>query len=160
MRFILSLLMIISMTKECNNNRHSEPVASEIDTEISSEANQSEANITFDYSAISRGTYYKFIITHKTISVQRDLNSEAILKPCSKAEWSKLMSAMKTIDLKNISELKAPTQTRFYDGAAAAQLKVIFKDTTFETQSFDHGTPPKAIEAFVNDILSLCENVE
>ena len=160
MKFILSLFMVISMAKECTNNRQSEPVSSDINTENSSEANQSEENITFEYSAISRGTYIKYIITKKTISLQKDLNSETVLKPSTQANWNKLLSSMKTINLKNISELKAPTKTRFYDGAATAQLKIILNDTTFETQSFDHGTPPKAIEAFVKDILSLCENIE
>ena len=160
MKFIISLLIIVSLAKECNNNRHSEPVASEINTENSSEANQSEDHITFDYSAISKGTYIKFVITKKTISFQKDLNSETVLKPCNEADWNKLMSSMKTIDLKHIGALKAPTEKRFYDGAATANLKITVNNTTYESQSFDHGTPPTEIEGLIAAILSLAENIE
>jgi len=100
------------------------------------------------------------VITRSTILVQKDSNSKAISKACSKEDWSQLMNLLNAIDLKNISKLKAPTQARLYDGAATAQLIIKQDNNTFETNSFDHGNPPKEIEALVQEILSMSENIE
>ncbi len=134
------------MSKECNNN--------------SSENNKSQEDITFEYSALSRGFYNRVVITHLTISVQKDRNSEAVTKTCKKDDWSKLMNLLNTIDLKGISKLQAPTQARLYDGAAIAQLTITQNNVLFETNSFDHGKPPLEIETLVNKILSLSEKIE
>jgi len=117
-------------------------------------------NIIIEYSAISRGFYNYVVITSGTILVQKDRNSEPISKICSKEEWAKLMEQFKTIDSENLSKLDAPTKAHQYDGAAIAQLKIIVDNVTYETVSFDHGTPPKEIEALVKEILSISENIE
>lgn len=117
-------------------------------------------NIIIEYSAISRGFYNYVVITSGTILVQKDRNSEPISKICSKEEWAKLMEQFKTIDSENLSKLEAPTKAHQYDGAAIAQLKITVDSITYETVSFDHGNPPKEIEAFVNEILSISENIE
>ena len=136
------------MSKECNNNSNS------------SEINQSKEHITFEYTALSRGLYNRVVITHKTILVQKDRNSKAISKICSKDDWLKLMNLLNAIDLKNISKLEAPTQARLYDGAAIAQLTITQENASFKTNSFDHGKPPLEIEVLVKKILSLSENTE
>ena len=61
------------------------------------------------------------------------------------------------INLEEIPNLKDPTQKRFYDGAAIADLKIRFEDKNYETTQFDHGFPPKEIEEFVNKIVSLAK---
>jgi len=139
--------MILFISKECNNKN-------------SSEIYKSQENITFEYTALSRGLYNRTVITHSTILVEKDRNSEAVTKTCSKDDWPKLINLLHAIDLKNISKLEAPTQARLYDGAAIAQLTITKKNAVFETNSFDHGKPPKEIEALVKKILSLSENIE
>lgn len=160
MKFLLSLFIMVLMIKECDKSTDSISTSPEDNIEKTSEVNQIQKNITLEYTAISRGTYNHVVITNKTILVQKDRNSEAILKTCSKDDWSKLLNALNTIDLKGISKLKAPTQARLYDGAATAQLIIMKENNTFETNSFDHGNPPKEIEALVKDILSMSENIE
>jgi hypothetical protein len=59
--------------------------------------------------------------------------------------------------LDSLPKLKAPTEKRFYDGAAIANFKITFKDSTYETTSFDHGFPPKEIKKFVNKINSFAK---
>jgi hypothetical protein len=44
-----------------------------------------------------------------------------------------------------LKDLKIPTEKRFYDGAAIANLKIIYKGVN-ETPSFDHGSPPYEIK--------------
>ncbi len=148
MKFLFSLIIILFISKECNNNSNS------------SEINQSKEHITFEYTALSRGLYNRVVITYKTISVQKGRDSEAVTKICDKKDWSALMGLLNTIDLKNISKLEAPTQARLYDGAAIAQLTITQENASFKTNSFDHGKPPLEIEALVKKILSLSENIE
>jgi len=147
MKFLFSLFITVLMSIECSNGKNTTTT-------------NSEDNITFEYTAISRGTYNRTVITHSTILVKKGRNSKAISKACSKDDWSKLMNLLNAINLKNISKLEAPTQARLYDGAAIAQLTITQENVSFETNSFDHGKPPKEIEALVIKILSLSENIE
>ena len=64
------------------------------------------------------------------------------------------------MDIEQIPNLKAPTENRFFDGAAIANLKISYKGTIYESASFDHGNPPKEIEPLVKEILSISENIE
>jgi hypothetical protein len=113
-----------------------------------------------EYSAISRGSYYKVIISPHYISVQSDPQAQAVTKNCSDSDWSRITHALNTLTLEQIPELKAPSEDRFFDGAATAQLRIIIEDKIFESQGFDHGKPPEAIEGLVKEILSLSENIE
>ena len=160
MKFLFSLFIIVTITKECNKNNDSMPTNPVDDIEEFSETNQLQENITFEYSAISRGFYNKVTITSLAILIKKDRNSKAISKACSKDDWFELMSLINTINLKTISNLEAPTEARFYDGAAIAQLIITQENTSFETNSFDHGKPPVEIETLVKKILSLSENIE
>ncbi len=117
-------------------------------------------NYTFEYSAISRGFYKLITITKKEITVINKRNSKPIIKICSDSNWENLINSLKTVDIKNIPNLKAPTENRFFDGAAIANLKITYNGTTYETASFDHGHPPKEIESLVKEILSISENIE
>ncbi|MCK5401029.1 MAG: hypothetical protein KAJ28_05290 [Flavobacteriaceae bacterium] len=160
MKFLISLIAIAFLTKECDKNKDS-LVTSPVDTiETISEVNKLQESITFEYTAISRGMYYHIVITNSTVSVKKNSNSKGIYKACSKEDWSKLIDELNTIDLKNISKFEAPTQARLYDGAATAQLIIMQDKATFKTNSFDHGKPPLEIEALVKKILSLSENIE
>jgi hypothetical protein len=51
-----------------------------------------------------------------------------------------------------LETLKAPTEKRFHDGAAIANLKVTYQDKSFQTEAFDHGNPPEAIKKIVDKI--------
>jgi hypothetical protein len=51
--------------------------------------------------------------------------------------------------------LEAPTSLRNHDGAAIATLGVSKDKEETISNSFDHGHPPKAIEALVNKVLSI-----
>ena len=62
------------------------------------------------------------------------------------------------IELDKMPTLKDPTQKRFYDGAAIANLKdTLSKIKTMKQLDFDHGFPPAEIEKLVNKIVSLAK---
>lgn len=122
----------------------------------SARAQDIEATV-IEYTANSRGFYQKIMLKNQMLTVSKDRNGNDKLVPkkLSDAEWKELVTCFKTVDLDSLSKLKAPTEKRFYDGAAIANLKITFKDKAYETTSFDHGFPPKEIKKFVNTITSL-----
>ncbi|MFD0834527.1 META domain-containing protein [Mariniflexile aquimaris] len=119
-----------------------------------------EESISFEYSAHSRGTFKHIIISKKQFSIQNNRGDVPLVKKSNQAHWNTLLKASKPIDIEAIPNLKAPSEKRFYDGAAIANLKIIYKGKTFETPSFDHGNPPKEIAELVKEILSISENIE
>lgn len=112
-----------------------------------------------EYTANTRGFYQKITVKNQmvTVSKDRDGNDKPVPKKISDAEWKDLLDCFETMELDSLPQLKAPTEKRFYDGAAIANLKITFKDKAYETDSFDHGFPPKEIKKFVNTITSLAK---
>ncbi|MDO5978535.1 hypothetical protein [Flavivirga spongiicola] len=125
-----------------------------------SESKINQNAISFEYSTQSRGKYKNIKISKKNISVVNKRATPPHTKTCSETHWNKLLKALKSIDVENIPNLKAPSENRFFDGAAIARLKIIYDGTAYESQSFDHGNPPKEIEVLVKEILSTSENIE
>ena len=76
----------------------------------------------------------------------------------SEKDWNELIGYFEAINLDSLPTLKAPTEKRFYDGAAIADLKVTYKDKTYQTEAFDHGYPPEAIKKLVDKINSFAKN--
>ncbi|MBU3820849.1 META domain-containing protein [Flavobacteriaceae bacterium XHP0103] len=125
-------------------------------------ANKQEVSdsIAFNYSAISRGTFLKININDSTVIVVKSRKDKPISKPLSEESKEKLKALLNTINLDSLSQFKDPTQARFYDGASIGTLEISKNGNTYESTNFDHGTPPKEIEALVKEILSISENVE
>lgn len=79
------------------------------------------------------------------------------LQKLSKSDWNSLLDLLSKVDAEKIKDLKAPSEKRFYDGAMIAGLKVIYKDKTYESASFDHGNPPAEIKDLVNKIIEVSD---
>ncbi len=127
---------------------------------LSSIKENTNQSVSFEYTAQSRGPYKCIIINKKTISIVSKREGKPNTKTCSEADWNNLMKVLKTIDVENIPSLKAPSEDRFFDGAAIGNLKITYNGTVYESQSFDHGNPPKEIATLVKEILSISENIE
>lgn len=109
-----------------------------------------------EYVANSRGFHQRIIIQNQTFSISNDRSEtvKPVITKISKADWKILITEFQKINLEELHILKAPTEKRFYDGAPIANLKVIYKGKTYETQAFDHGFPPAKIKKLVNKINS------
>ncbi len=142
MKFLFILLILVFVDNRC------------------SESNIKEEALSIEYLAQSRGVYKNIKINKKNISLKDKRDSPALSKTCSEAHWNNLLEAIKPVNVENIPNLKAPSENRFFDGAAIARLKVIYNGNTYETQAFDHGNPPKEIASLVKQILSISENIE
>ncbi|WP_310558460.1 hypothetical protein [Flavobacterium sp.] len=112
-----------------------------------------------EYTANTRGFYQKVTIQDQMVSVSKDRsgNDKPVAMKISDEEWKELVGYFETLDLDNLATLKAPTEKRFHDGAAIANLKVVYKDKTYKTEAFDHGIPPIEIKKIVDKINSFAK---
>jgi hypothetical protein len=110
-----------------------------------------------EYTANTRGFYQKIVIQNQIILVSKDRNETQMPagKKISDADWKILLTEFQKLDLEKLPELKGPTEKRFYDGAAIANLNITYKDKTYESLPFDHGFPHADIAKFVNKINAL-----
>ena len=123
----------------------------------SKEAQNDLANAEIVYTANTRGFYQKITIQNHEVFVNktRGEESKGDATKISDADWNALISEFNKVDLEVLPNLKAPTEKRFYDGAAIADLKITFKGKTFGTTNFDHGFPPMEIQKLVEILNSL-----
>jgi hypothetical protein len=112
-----------------------------------------------EYTANTRGFYQKITIQDQVVSVSKDRSGtdKLVATKISEKDWKELVEYFETINLDSLPKLKAPTEKRFHDGAAIADLKVVYKDKTYQTVAFDHGYPPEAIKKIVTKINSFAK---
>lgn len=121
-----------------------------IGTSCSSQKNAAMTSTQIEYSAVSRGIFKKIIVQNKTVTVINGRNAQPVEKKIDDAKWKQILTEFSKVNLENIPNLKAPTEKRFYDGAAIGNLKITQNQKTYETKGFDNGFPPKEIEKLVN----------
>ena len=117
--------------------------------------NMDTAQIT--YTANTRGYYHEVVIEKHIASIKKNRKEEAVTVKISDADWKELVNLFQEIDLEEIKNLKSPTEKRFYDGAAIANLKINYEGKNYESQSFDHGFPPVEIKRLVTKINSFAK---
>jgi len=133
MRILSLLLLTIFIGTSCSSQKKADMNATQI-----------------EYSAVSRGVVKKIIVQNKTATVTNGRNAEPVEKKIDDAKWKQIVTEFSKVNLDNIPNLKAPTEKRFYDGAAIGNLKITQNQKTYETKGFDNGFPPKEIEKLVN----------
>lgn len=109
-----------------------------------------------EYVANTRGFFEKIIIENNTVTVSYDRNGvdKGETTKISDGDMKELIAAFQKIQLNDLATFKDPTQKRFYDGAAIANLKVTNQEKEYQTVDFDHGFPPVEIEALIAKITS------
>ncbi len=117
-------------------------------------------NAIIEYVANSRGFYQKIQIQNHMILISKDRSKDAIVvkNTISESDWNEIKGFFENLELESLVHAKAPTDKRFYDGAAIASLKITYKGITYESTEFDHGFPPESISKFVNKINSLTKD--
>ncbi|MGL2962585.1 hypothetical protein ACSVH2_02055 [Flavobacterium sp. RSB2_4_14] len=145
MKVITVFLLTVFLGKSCSN-----------------EAQNDIANTTIQYTATTRGFYQRIIIINQKATISKDRNEKEIPTeiPISDADWKELVGYFQKINLEDIPKLKDPTQKRFYDGAAIANLKIRYQDKNYETTDFDHEFPPVEIKKLVDKIVELAKEKE
>ena len=125
-----------------------------------SQNNMDLSTAKIEYTANSRGLYNNIVVENKTVSVTKTRDGKPVANSLTDSELNTLISEFQKVNLEEIPNLKAPTQKRFHDGAAMANLKITYKGKTYESQTFDNGFPPEKIKNLVNTILSFSKKEE
>lgn len=133
MKIVSLLLMVICIATGCSSQKKTDMAGTQI-----------------EYTAMSRGLYKRIVVQDQKVAITNGRDTEAIVSQIDNAKWNKIVSEFEKINLDSLSALKAPTEKRFYDGAAIGNLKIIQNPKTYETAGFDNGFPPKEIEKLVN----------
>ena len=139
MRIVSLLSVLVFVLGSCNSQKNAIGMSIEM------------KDIEIQYEANTRGFYNKLVLKNATISStnDRDGKENPIVQKVTDADWSALNDEINKVDLENLPNLKAPTEKRFYDGAAIANLKITYKGNTYQTTDFDHGFPPMQIKRVV-----------
>ena len=121
----------------------------------SQEKDLKEAAIT--YTATSRGRFSKVEVKNDRALVYASHDkaiapTEVIISP---EKQKALVAAFNEIDLDSLPTYKAPSDRRFYDGAAIGRLTIVYKGKTYDSQPFDDGNPPAGIAKLVNEVTAL-----
>ena len=142
MRILSFLSVLLFVLGSCNSQKNA------IGTSIEMK------DIEIQYEANTRGFYQKLVLKNGTISAtnDRDGKENPIVQKISDADWNALKDEINKLDLENLTNLKAPTEKRFYDGAAIANLKIIYNGKIYQSSDFDHGFPPMQIKRVVEMI--------
>ena len=160
MKFLFSILALLLTVKECDQKKaNKDSIKTEL---VSNEENlrQQQEDVTIEYTAVSRGYYKEVLIKNAMITVKNGRDAKVISKACSDEQWNAMMKELKSIDVTSLSKLEAPTQKRFYDGAAIANFKITIKDSTYQTPAFDDGIPPIEIKVICDQILEISSEIK
>lgn len=133
MRILSLLLLTVFIATGCSSQKKADMTTTQI-----------------EYSAVSRGLYKKILVQNESVSVTNNRNEEAVESKIEASKWNKIVAEFEKVNLESIPNLKAPTEKRFYDGAAIGNLKITSNGKTYETKGFDNGFPPKEIEKLVH----------
>ncbi|MGA8854498.1 MAG: hypothetical protein WB492_10020 [Christiangramia sp.] len=125
--------------------------------------NNQDANMisSINYETFTRGSSTMYKLTPEMMEItSTGLNKSESSLELTKEEWNSLLTKVQGLEVSQISQLKAPSDSRASDAALHAILSVRKNDTIYKTNSFDHGNPPAEVKPLVEAILRLAENVE
>lgn len=110
------------------------------------------------YRANSRAFFKEIIVSENEVFIKNDRNDKNHTQlKTTKINWKACLRLLSQATIDELPKLKAPTSKRLYDGAAHANLIVEKDGKKITSITFDHGHPPKAIEALVEQLLSISE---
>ncbi len=111
------------------------------------------------YEANARNLFLNIKVENQVLFVSRSRDAKDYQEKItiSEDDWKEIVMLIKTVDLAKVKDLKWPTEKRFYDGAAHANVTFISNEVEYPANGFDHGFPPVEIEKLVNKILKLTE---
>ena len=127
--------------------------------EKTGETKLSQENLTFDYTAGSRGFYLMVKVSNidNKVFIKNSYSMKPEMISYSSEEWDNLVIALEKIELDSLNSIEPPSKDFRFDGAPFTKLKITVNDVLYETQAFDHGNPPKELNELVNLLLSFTE---
>ena len=159
MKIVLLLLSSLFFTTACQTKKESVATVSQTVNTSEKIPNTTQESMIVEYEALSRGFYSKIMLENNQIAISKDRDNQAISKKItiSKADQIEITNLLANLKPESLLNLIGPTEKRFHDGAAHANLKITKNGKSYETQGFDAGFPPKEIEKLVTKLVSLSE---
>ena len=114
---------------------------------------------TILYEANARNFVLKLKVENQILYINRHrdiIGYESQIK-ISDNDWKEITDLVKNVDLNKVKDLKWPTEMRYYDGAADANVTFISNGIEYPAKGFDHSHPPLEIENLINKIVKLTE---
>lgn len=104
-----------------------------------------------EYHVTTRGFFRHITVKENKVLIYKDRNSKEVSQEIalSNQQLKNFIAAFDELALEDIATYKAPSEKRFYDGAAIATFKVTHRGTSYESQPFDHLNPPAELERIV-----------
>lgn len=127
-------------------------------TSCSPRMSQEMQQSTITYQALSRGFYLNVEIKGSKLTIIRERETLGKNYTLSYPDIKEVSTLYQKIKLDELADYKAPTEKRFNDGAAIANLNINYQGKTHNSQGFDHENPPIEIAEFVNKIVSFTKN--
>jgi hypothetical protein len=127
---------------------------------VATNSDKTQADVpVIKYEANSRGFALAVKVENQILYVSRvrDFKDYEEKIKISDADWKEIVTLTKAVDLSKVKDLKWPTEKRYYDGAAHANITFISGGVEYPARGFDHGYPPVEIEKLVNKIVKLTE---
>ena len=156
MKGIFLMVMMVMIGVGCNCQKHTVSKANGV-LHQESVVGESQLPMRIVFEANTRGFYQKITIQNQQVFISTDREGKAVpvSKKISDADWRTITGFLAETELETLPHLKAPTEKRFYDGAAIAHLEIRYKDREYHTPNFDHGFPPESLKKLVTQIVSL-----
>ena len=164
MKGITLLAVMALMVVSCNCQKKATEQANVTETATTGSETTNQQNImpVIEYEANSRGFFLFVRVENHNLYISRERDAKKLLKatPINDADWKEIESLAKAVNLETVKDLKWPTEKRFYDGAAHANIVFQVNRNRYEAPGFDHGYPPAEIEKLVNKIVALAEKTQ
>ena len=110
-----------------------------------------QSGIELHYTFNSKNNFTKIIITKE--KVINKYNKVVTSNITSTEYWQTCILLLSKLELKKLTNIKAPSSKRYFDGAPHAKLSIKIAGEEINTPFFDHGFPPKEIAVLINHIL-------
>jgi len=147
MKKIALVILTIALAVGCSSTK-----------KATTNANTAVNSLSFEYTAVTRGSYKKVVVTSDSIVTIKDHGmKDVVTKTIGKSDWNLLVTASDKINLDGLATVKAPSTKHQFDGALAANLKVIKDGKEYNSTTFDHGNPPSEIAAIVTKIIAISD---
>ena len=147
MKKIALLLLTIAFAVGCSSAK-----------KVTTNANTAQSSLSFEYVASTRGLYKKVVVTRDSIVAIRDHSMKNVVsKSIDKSDWNQLATSAEKLNLNELNSVKAPSTKHQFDGALAANLKLIKDGKEYTSTTFDHGNPPTEIAAIVRKIIAISD---
>jgi hypothetical protein len=73
------------------------------------------------------------------------------LKP-TKTKWKSFKTLIEEINLSEMKNFNPPSGKRYVDATLQATISITADKTTYNSQTFDHGNPPKELKKIIDKL--------